>query len=85
MRRIVGTMETKGDNVKDFELVGVILAMGSYILIVNGELLNGFILGGIGAVFLALVMLHKKLGYAALLQGFFICANIWGMSNQLGI
>lgn len=66
---------------KILEYIGVALAVIAYLLIVTGNLLEGFCLGGIASTLLAIYFLQIKSHASAGLQSFFICANMFGIFN----
>jgi len=66
---------------KEYEYVGVMLAVAAYVLIVMGYLENGFFLGCLASTMLASYFYMIRLIPSFLLQVFFICANIYGLVN----
>ena len=69
---------------KEFEYIGVMAAIVAYCLIVTGSLSIGFMVGCAASLSLAFYFITIKSWASVGLQSFFICANIYGLSN-LGI
>ena len=69
---------------KEYEYIGVMAAVVAYIMIVTGNLSTGFMLGAVASFSLVIYFITIKSWPSMGLQSFFICANIYGLSN-LGI
>ena len=69
---------------KEFEYIGVMAAVIAYIMIVTGSLSTGFFIGAVASFSLVIYFITIKSWPSMGLQFFFICANIYGLSN-LGI
>ncbi len=66
---------------KILEYIGVTLAVVAYLLLVTGNLLDGFTVGAIASGFLAGYFITIASPASVSLQIFFIGANIYGMFN----
>jgi len=66
---------------KEFEYIGVMAAVIAYIMIVTGSLSTGFFIGAVASFSLVIYFITIKSWPSMGLQFFFICANIYGLSN----
>ena len=66
---------------KEFEYIGVMAAVIAYIMIVTGSLSTGFFIGAVASFSLVIYFITIKFWPSMGLQFFFICANIYGLSN----
>lgn len=69
---------------KEYEYIGVMSAVVAYLMIVTGNLSTGFMLGAVASFSLLIYFITIKSFPSMGLQFFFICANMYGLSN-LGI
>lgn len=79
----LSTREKEG-KMKEFEYIGVMAAIVAYCLIVTGYLSIGFSIGIAASLSMAFYFVTIKSWPSMGLQSFFVCANIYGLSN-LGI
>ena len=66
---------------KEYEYIGVMSAVVAYLMIVTGNLSTGFMLGAVASFSLLIYFITIKSWPSMGLQSFFICANIYGLSN----
>ena len=69
---------------KEFEYIGVMISVVAYLLIVSGNLSLGFSLGIAASTSLAFYFITIRSFPSLGLQGFFVCANMYGLVN-LGV
>ena len=70
---------------KWLEYIGVSGSVIAYLLIVTGDLVNGFTLGALASVCLALYFYILRSFPSSILQLFFICANVFGLTRLAGL
>jgi hypothetical protein len=66
---------------KEFEYIGIMIAVVAYLMIVTGNLTLGFWLGIAASSSLAFYFITIKTFPSMGLQIFFVCANIYGLIN----
>ena len=66
---------------KEFEYIGVMASIVAYLMIVTGNLSIGFMIGIVASLSLAFYFVTIKSIPSIGLQAFFICANMYGLSN----
>ena len=68
---------------KKFEYIGVTLAAIGFTMLSLGYLFAGFMTGFVSCVFLIIYFNHFKMNGLLALQFYFLCANIYGIFNNL--
>jgi energy-converting hydrogenase Eha subunit G len=84
MARIYETitiLKQEVEQMKEYEYIGVMSAVVAYLMIVTGNLSTGFMLGAVASFSLLIYFITIKSWPSMGLQSFFICANIYGLSN----
>ena len=66
---------------KEYEYIGVMCSIVAYYLIVTGNLTMGFTIGIIASSSLIIYFTTIKSLASLGLQFFFVCANMYGLSN----
>ena len=70
---------------KILEYGGVLLAMGGFLCLASGFLLVGFMLGLLSTIFLFSFFVKVGIKSQMGLQVFFMCANVLGILNNMGL
>jgi len=68
---------------KKFEYIGVLLAAVGFTCLSVGYLFIGFIVGFASCVFLIVYFNYYKMNGLLALQFYFLCANVYGIFNNL--
>jgi energy-converting hydrogenase Eha subunit G len=77
----IAILKQEVKQMKEYEYIGVMSAVVAYLMIVTGNLSTGFMLGAVASFSLLIYFITIKSWPSMGLQSFFICANIYGLSN----